>query len=117
MAALHLNPDYNVRTSCTYKYYWLVGLENAAVFSFDNLTFWGECNLPPLSTIVICLLRMMIIIFTGWFFHWYLSISVPKRKPAKQPITAFLSNRIYRNSSSDWLAGSFLFGTEIGGYQ
>ena len=48
--------------------------------------------------------------------HWYPPISVPKKKNAKQPITAFLSNRIYRNSSSDWLVGSFLFGIEIGGY-
>ena len=30
---------------------------------------------------------------------------------------AFLNKRIYKNSSSDWLVGSFLFGTEIWGYQ
>ena len=29
---------------------------------------------------------------------------------------AFLSKKIYKNSSSDWLVGSFLFGTEIWGY-
>ena len=45
----------------------------------------------------------------GDFFHWYPPISAPKRKPAKQPITAFLSNMTYRNSSSDWLAGNFPF--------
>ena len=55
--------------------------------------------------------------YTGWFLHWYPPISVPKRKPAKQPITAFLSISIYRNSTSDWLVGSFLFGTEIGEHQ
>ena len=54
---------------------------------------------------------------TGQFFHRYPLISVPKRKSAKQPITASLGIRIYRKSSSDWLAGSFLFGTEMGGYQ
>ena len=54
---------------------------------------------------------------SGCFFNWCSPISVPKRKPAKQPITAFLSIRIYRNSTSDWLAGSFLFGTEIGEHQ
>ena len=53
----------------------------------------------------------------GFFLNWCSPISVPKRKPAKQPITAFLSIRIYRNSTSDWLAGSFLFGTEIGEHQ
>ena len=35
-------------------------------------------------------------------------------KKAKQPIRACLSNRIYWNSSCDWLIGNFLFGTEIG---
>ena len=39
------------------------------------------------------------------------------KKTAKQPITAFLSNRIYRNSSSDWLIVNFLFGTKIRWYQ
>ena len=57
------------------------------------------------------------IIIQGGFFHWYPPILVPKIKPAKQPITAFFSNRIYRNSSSDWLVGCFLFGTEVGEYQ
>ena len=32
-----------------------------------------------------------------------------------QPITAFLSYRIYWNSSCDWLIGNSHFGTEIGG--
>ena len=31
------------------------------------------------------------------------------------PITAFLSYRIFWNSSCGWLIGGFLFGTEIGG--
>ena len=39
-----------------------------------------------------------------------------KKKTAKQSIMAFLSNRIYWNSSCDWLIGNFLFGTKIGGY-
>ena len=34
---------------------------------------------------------------TGWFFHWYPPISVPKRKPAKQPIHYGLSNVIIRD--------------------
>ena len=37
---------------------------------------------------------IMMMICTGWVF--FLHISVPKRIPAQQPITAFLSNRIYR---------------------
>ena len=45
---------------------------------------------------------------TGRFFHWYPPISLQKN-PAKQPITAFLSNRIYWNNSCDWLIGNFLF--------
>ena len=56
-------------------------------------------------------------LYRVFFLNWRSPISVPKRKPAKQPITAFLSIRIYRNSTSDWLAGSFLFGTEIGEHQ
>ena len=46
-----------------------------------------------------------------FFFNWCSPISVPKRKPAKQPYTASLSIRIYRNGISDWLAGSFLGST------
>ena len=62
----------------------------------------------------VCLSRNLYRVF---FFNWCSPISVPKRKPAKQPITAFLSIRIYRNSTSDWLAGSFIFGAEIGEHQ
>ena len=39
-----------------------------------------------------------------------------KKKTANQPITAFLINKIYWNSSCDWLIGGFLFGTKnLGG--
>ena len=50
------------------------------------------------------------------FFHQY-SPNFSTKKTAEQPITAFLSNRIYRNSSSDWLIVNFLFGTKIRWYQ
>ena len=40
-----------------------------------------------------------------------------KKKIAKQPITAFLSYRIFWNYSCGWLIGSFLFATEIRGGQ
>ena len=53
---------------------------------------------------------------TGWFLSLVPPNFITKKKTAKQPITAFLSNRIYWNSSCDWLISNFLLGTEIGGY-
>ena len=42
----------------------------------------------------------------------------PQFQYQKENLTSSQSQlRIYRNSSSDWLVGGFLFGTEIGGYQ
>ena len=54
---------------------------------------------------------------TGWFFSLVPPNISTNKKTAMQPIMAFLRNRIYRNSSCDWLIGNFLFGTEMRGYQ
>ena len=52
----------------------------------------------------------------GWFFSLVPPSFSTKKKTPKQPITAFLCNRIYWNSGCDWLNANFLFGIEIGGY-
>ena len=61
--------------------------------------------------------RLLLSLNTGWSLSLVPPNFSTKKKTAKQPITAFLSNRISWNSSSDWLLGGFIFGNEIGGCQ
>ena len=53
----------------------------------------------------------------GGFFSMVPPNFSTNKKTTKQPITAFLSKKIYWNSICHWLIGNFPFGTEIGGYQ
>ena len=56
-------------------------------------------------------------IIQGVCFNWDPPISVPKRNMAIQPITEPVSVNPVSKKDCDWLLGSFLFGTEIGGSQ